>query len=283
MSVETEKVYTSIQEIDADLEKEFVVSAAADAEDSDQEEDTKEVNEVEGEETTAEVESEQEVNKLEEKADTTEPIKETKPNKDEQKDYNFAKLRSEKEAAEKQLLEQAALMKKLAEASGYNSVEEYKQVLENRLIEEEAKKQGVSPKMYKELSEAKSKVQKLEAEKLELDNRIKLEAFSKEIANVVGAYGLSEDTGDEIVKRFAELGYTLETLLSVPHPEILIKGVIADKLNEKSTKEQANKAKAENVDTKTIPSAKVEVKSIEQLIDDEMRTYAKSRGIKYVE
>lgn len=283
MSVDTEKVYTSIQEIDADLEKEFVVSAAADAEDSNQEEDTKEVNEVESEETAAEVESEQEVNELEEKADTTEPIKETKPSKDEQKDYNFAKLRSEKEAAEKQLLEQAALMKKLAEASGYNSVEEYKQVLENRLIEEEAKKQGVSPKMYKELSEAKSKVQKLEAEKLELDNRIKLEAFSKEIANVVGAYGLSEDTGDEIVKRFAELGYTLETLLSVPHPEILIKGVIADKLNEKSTKEQANKAKAENVDTKTIPSAKVEVKSIEQLIDDEMRTYAKSRGIKYVE
>lgn len=283
MSVETEKVYTSIQEIDADLEKEFVVSAAADAEDSNQEEDTKEVNEVESEETAAEVESEQEVNELEEKADTTEPIKETKPSKDEQKDYNFAKLRSEKEAAEKQLLEQAALMKKLAEASGYNSVEEYKQVLENRLIEEEAKKQGVSPKMYKELSEAKSKVQKLEAEKLELDNRIKLEAFSKEIANVVGSYGLSEDTGDEIVKRFAELGYTLETLLSVPHPEILIKGVIADKLNEKSTKEQANKAKAENVDTKTIPSAKVEVKSIEQLIDDEMRTYAKSRGIKYVE
>lgn len=268
---EQEKLFTSIEEIDAELAKEFAEAEEKEDKASEQAPEAVEVKEIEPEPV--------------EETEVVEPVEEKKPekpSKEAQKDYNFAKLRSEKEEAEKKLVAQQELMKKLAEASGYDNVEEYRDMLETRLVEEEAKKKGVSPEVYRELSEAKSKVQLLEKERKELDTQVKLEAFSKQIAKVIQDYDLEESVGDEIVKSFADLGYTLDTLLSVPHPEVLIKGVLSDKLLSSKAKEEKKKERIDSVDTKTIPNEDIPVKGIEELIEEEMVEYAKSRGLKYI-
>lgn len=273
---ENEKMFMSIEEIDAELEKEFAQAPAGTAQKEGTDGQPPKVEEPKAPIMPTEP-------KPTEPTDPQKPeeTKPAKPTKDDQRDYNFAKLRSEKEEAEKKLNAQLDLMKKLAEASGYDSVDEYRTMLENRLIEEEAKKQGVTPELYKELSETKSKVQKLEQERKELDNQIKLETFSKEIAKVLQTYGLEDSVGDEIVKSFAEMGYTLETLLSVPHPEVLIKGVLSDKMLSRKAKEDKRQDRLDSVDTRTVPNADIPVKGIDELIEEEMVAYAKSRGLKY--
>lgn len=202
-----------------------------------------------------------------------------KPDKAKQQEYAFARLREEKAAAEKKAVEQEAFMKKLASASGYeDDVDSYKKDLEKRLIEEEAKRTGVTPDFYRELSDAKSKLAGYEQERSKTERASKSQRFLNTISEVLSSYDVDvEETSQELFDSLEKAGYTIDALLSIPQPEFIIRGALYDKLNKSSLKEGKIKSK---VDTKKIGSSSGAVKTIDELLDEEMAEYAKSRGIK---
>jgi hypothetical protein len=260
--------FASIEEIDAALEKEF----ASTVEESDADDGL--ANQESDEDELADDEI------LDDEEEDEEPEEPKKGKKESQQEYAFAKLREEKLLAERKASEEAAFMKKLAKASGYgDDVEGYRQDLEKRLIDEEAKQHGVTPEVYKELADAKAKLEKFEKEKVETDRMSRSQKFLNTINDVLADYDVdAKEMSKELFASLEKAGYSIETLLSIPQPEFLIKGALYEKLSVASLKEGKIR---DSVETKRIKNSKAPVKTMDEMIDEEMVAYAKARGLKY--
>lgn len=259
--------FSSIEEIDAALDEEFSLS----------EDDELELDELEDED-----ESDDDEEDMDEKVeDDEEIIKKEKPNKQNQQEYAFAKLREEKLQAENKAKQEAEFMRKLAKASGYGEdVESYRKDLESRLVEEEARQHGITPEVYQELADAKAKLEKYEKEKVETERTTKSQKFLNTINQVLEQYDVdSKAMSKELFQSLEDAGYSIETLLSIPQPEFLIRGVLYEKLSKATLKDNSIK---NSVETKKLKSSAKDVKSVDELIEEEMVAYAKSRGLKYV-
>lgn len=261
-----DKKYTSVAEIDADLEDEF-----AEVDDDETEED------VEEEEDELLDDDDSAFEEEEETEETTTP---KKPSKEEQRAYSFVQLRKEKEAAEVALLAEQEFYRKLAKASGYgDDVAQYRKDLENRLISEEAKSQGLPPETYKELEDAKQKLKKFETEREESERSMRSQKFIKTVDKVLKSYDIDpKETSKILFDNLQKAGYTLDTLLTIPEPEFLIRGALYDHLAKANVKEE----RIGGLDTKRIKSASGKTKTIDDMVDEEVAAYAKSKGMKYV-
>lgn len=261
-----EKKYASVEEIDADLEDEFAESEDDEVEEEEVEEEEDEL--LDDDDSAFEEEDEE---------DETKP---KKPSKEEQRAYSFTQLRKEKEAAEAAVRAEQEFYKKLAKASGYgDDVAQYRKDLENRLISEEAKSQGLPPETYKELEEAKEKLRKFETEKAETERSMRSQKFIKTVDKVLKSYDIDpKETSKILFDNLQKAGYTLDTLLTIPEPEFLIRGALYDHLAKAEAKEQ----KIGGLDTKRIKSSSGKAKTIDDLVDEEVAAYAKSKGLKYV-
>ena len=69
----------------------------------------------------------------------------------------------------------------------------------------------------------------------------KANAFKIAVDKAVADYNLGEDGRNEIFNKLEEAGFSVDTLLSIPNPEILIKGVLSDKIAEFSKQKQIDK------------------------------------------
>lgn len=276
MSKEEEKVFTSIAEIDAALEEEFNKTVVEPV--------------VKTEEIPLDPTKPTEVIPPVDPAKPAEPAvvvppapvvtEPAKPAKPDQQEYKFSQMRKEKDDALKALSEKESLLSRLAAVSGFDSVEEYQKSLETRIIEEEAKKTGLPPETYRELDTTKKQLKELQDRNQILEQQGKIANFSSEIAKVVNEYGFDQTIGDTVIKRFTELGYTLETLLAVPHPDVLIRGVLISEIQEKSKAIIDNTARIAAVDTNSIVTATPTPVTIDDILDAEMEAYARSRNIK---
>jgi len=270
-----EKTYASVAEIDAALEAEFAKVNEMEVEDDEEEEfDDEEEEEFEGFGDDEEEETEDDEEEEEEKPTAK------KPSKAEKEEFTFAQLRQQAKLAEQKAAEEQAFMRKLAKASGYgDDVAKYRKDLEARLIEQEASQHGVTPEVYKELSEAKAKLQSFQQEREEEQRIAKSQAFLKTINKVLKEYDVDQKAmSKELFDTLEKSGYTIDALLSVPNPEFLIRGALYDKLSKAQVKQSRIR---DGLDTRKIKSSSGGVKTMEEMIEQEMVEYAKARGLKY--
>jgi hypothetical protein len=245
-----EKIYKSVAEIDADLEKLFAEAT------KEAEEEVEEPAESEGETSDEPTVQETNDDKPEPKdADTTddEPeVAETtpatkpivaEPQKESKQDYAFKQLREEAATSKKQLQEYEDKMKDLnalAQAQGFNTYDDFVKAWKDRQLEDQAKKQNTDPRVLKELNETKSRLTQIEKEKIEADKQVKLNKINTTIDKFAIRYGLNDENVKNIINKMGEDNLTLESLLITPSETLdkMLTGYAQDIIIERKVQEK---------------------------------------------
>lgn len=163
---------------------------------------------------------------------------------DSKKDYAFAKIRQENstlKAKAKDAEANETFLKQLAANYGYNNVEDFVKAYNDARVIQEAKDKGYDPVLYKESQDNKRRIEQLEKELANRDMESKALNIRNVIEKAVSDYKLGDNGRNEIFTRLEEAGYTVESLLSSPNPEIVVKGVLSDKIAEISKQKQVEK------------------------------------------
>jgi hypothetical protein len=287
-----EKIYKSVAEIDADLEKLFAEAT------KEAEEEVEEPAETESETSDELTVQETKDDKPEPKdADTTddEPeVAETKPatkpivaepQKESKQDYAFKQLREEAATSKKQLQEYEDKMKDLnalAQAQGFNTYDDFVKAWKDRQLEDQAKKQNTDPRVLKELNETKSRLTQIEKEKIEADKQVKLNKINTTIDKFAIRYGLNDENVKNIINKMGEDNLTLESLLITPSETLdkMLTGYAQDIIIERKVQEKLaaleknGTTPAPEKHKNTVSSKKPDPFSKEAL-NDEMDTFKK--------
>ena len=204
----------------------------------------------------------------------------SKPSNDDKKDYSFAQLRkenSEFKAKNKELSANDEFLRAIAAQYGYDDVEDFKKVYEDARIQKEAKEKGYDPVLYKQLQDSNRRIQQLEKESQESKLMEKASNFKSSMEKVISDYNLGESARDEIFSKLEESGYTVDTLLGLPNPEVVIKGVLSDKIAEFARQKEISKL--ETLDSRTDEKhdgvASGKSLSLDDIIKAEMEDYRK--------
>ena len=159
-----------------------------------------------------------------------EPKVKPKRTKEEKADYKFAQLRKEAHDYKKALEDREEIMNALMKEAGISDYESFKQAIKENLSEKEMKQKGYTKEQYSELEQLRQEKARLERE---LNERSSVEVRSKAqtFNSLVATYSDKANmTPKEVYDILAEAGYSVETLLAQPNPELLIKGALADRL-----------------------------------------------------
>lgn len=233
----------SVEDIDAMLDNEFKITEEQPSENTeetdgnveDQESETDENQETETDEETKDDENNS--NENQEKSDS-------KPNADDKKEFAFSKMRKENSDLRNQLNEKNAeteFLNKLAAQYGYTDVKKFQADYEKARVQQEAKDKGLDPVLYSQLQESNKRIAELEKKQSETELMNKAANFKNAVDKAVADYNLGEDGRNEIFNKLEEAGFSVDTLLTIPNPEILIKGVLSDKIAEFSRQKQIDK------------------------------------------
>lgn len=267
----------SVEDIDAMLDNEFKINyeeASENIEETDgnvedQELDTDENQESETDEEQKDDESSS--NENQESADS-------KPSADDKKEFAFSKMRKENSDLKNQLNEKNAeseFLSKLAAQYGYTDVKKFQADYEKARVQQEAKDKGLDPVLYAQLQESNKRIAELEKKQNETELMNKANNFKIAVDKAVADYNLGEDGRNEIFNKLEEAGFSVDTLLSIPNPEILIKGILSDKIAEVSRQKQIDKLeKLDNLsDDKHNGMETSENLSLDDIIAKEMKQY----------
>lgn len=204
----------------------------------------------------------------------------SKPSNEDKKDYSFAQLRkenSEFKAKNKELSANDEFLRAIAAQYGYDDVEDFKKVYEDARIQKEAKEKGYDPVLYKQLQDSNRRIQQLEKESQESKLMEKASNFKNSMEKVISDYNLGESARDEIFSKLEESGYTVDTLLGLPNPEVVIKGVLSDKIAEFARQKEISKLETLDslTDEKHDGVASGKTLSLDDIIKAEMEDYRK--------
>ncbi len=236
----------TVEDIDAMLDSQFNITdeqsddsndniEEADGNVEDQESEIDENQETENDEETKDDENNS--NENQEKSDS-------KPNADDKKEFAFSKMRKENSDLRNQLNEKNAeteFLNKLAAQYGYTDVKKFQADYEKARVQQEAKDKGLDPVLYSQLQESNRRIAELERKQSETELMNKAANFKNAVDKAVADYNLGEDGRNEIFNKLEEAGFSVDTLLTIPNPEILIKGVLSDKIAEFSKQKQIDK------------------------------------------
>lgn len=278
--------FNSVEDIDKMLDQEFGVSNDADVDDTIvDEENTEEESVVDDtnidntDETDAE-ESQQgsdigikDQNNEESAEDNTE-----KHSSDSKKDFAFAQMRKEISDLKSQLKnseENDSLLKDIAMQYGYDNLNEFAKAVEDAKVKKEAQAKGVDYDLYRKLHDSNKRIQELEKEN---QNRKLMESAQKlksSIDKAVADYELGDNGSNEIFDALEKSGYDVATLLSLPNHDLIIKGVLSDKIAELSKQKQIQKqTKLDNIaDGKHDNGAVEKSFNIDDFIDEDLKSY----------
>ena len=204
----------------------------------------------------------------------------SKPSNDDKKDYSFAQLRkenSEFKAKNKELSANDEFLRAIAAQYGYDKVDDFKKAYEDARIQKEAQEKGYDPVLYKQLQDSNRRIEQLEKQNQESKLMEKASNFKSSMEKVINDFNLGESARDEIFSKLEESGYTVDTLLSLPNPEVVIKGVLSDKIAEFARQKEISKL--ETLDSLTdekhdgVSSGKS--LSLDDIIKAEMEDYRK--------
>lgn len=202
-----------------------------------------------------------------------------KHSKDDKKEFAFSKIRKENsdlKALNKTLTTRDEALKKIASNYGYDDVDKFLEAYENARVIQEAKDKGYDPVLYKQLQETNKRLEQLEKERQESNLMSRANAFKNAVDKAISDYNLDEEEGrNEIFRRLEEYGYTVDSILSLPNPDILIKGVLSDKIAEISKQKQIEKM--EDLDSlsdeKHDDNSTTKTMSLDDLIAQDMKEY----------
>lgn len=269
---------TSVDDIDTLLDNEFNIKEGDEiiSEDVEVSQDVDDVNQ---EDTVEDVEGSNN-NDTTNQNDNVEQNS-TTPDKltgEDKKEFAFAKVRKENSDLRneiKGLQEYENFLKELASNYGYEDIDEFAKVYKEARITQEAKEKGYDPVLYKQLQDSNRRIEQLEKENREAKLNEKAVGFRNAVDKAINDYNLGEDGKKEIFDRLEEAGFTVDELLSLSNPEIVIKGVLADKIAESSKQNQIKKF--ENLDNladvKHDGTPSTGGISLDDIIREEMKAY----------
>ena len=202
----------------------------------------------------------------------------SKPSADDKKEFAFSKIRKENSDLKNQLNqknEESEFLSRMAAQYGYTDVKKFQADYEKARIEQEAKNKGLDPVLYAQLQESNRRIAELEQKQKETELVNKAANFKSAVDKAVADYNLGEDGRNEIFNKLEEAGFSVDTLLEIPNPEILIKGILSDKIAEMSKQTQIDKMeKLDSLsDDKHTGSASNDSLSLDELIAKEMKQY----------
>lgn len=266
----------TVEDIDALLDNEFKLNE--ESENIDNEETDGNIDNEESE--IDENQEEEIIDSDDEEESDEEAVKETdsKPTANDKKEFAFSKMRKENSDLKNQLTqknEESEFLTKLAAEYGYTNVKQFQEAYETARIKKEAEKKGLDPVLYAQLQESNKRIAELESKQKEVELMNKAANFKIAVDKAVTDYNLGEDGRNEIFNKLEEAGFSVESLLEIPNPEILIKGILSDKIAELSKQRQIDKMeKLDNLsDDKHNGTASEDGISLDDLIKEEMNQY----------
>lgn len=264
-----ENVFESIEDIDASLDKEF--GEVANEPDETNEEPVVEDTTVEEGASNDEAQNEQ-------SGETTvEPPQTDDEEKVDKKEYAFANLRSENSNLKKERDDYKAdsdYLKELAASYGYDDVQKFQDAIREARYQKEAQDRGYDPALYKKTMEQERRIAQLEKERdQELQNR-KLERFQNALDNAVKEYNID---AQEIFNKLENSGLSVETVLNVDNPKILLDGLLIDEIrnNAKQTQIQDLQNLKSLAEDKNEQASTAQTVTIDSLLKDDIARYKK--------
>ena len=198
-----------------------------------------------------------------------------KVSKADQKEFNFAAMRKENSAlkAEKaRLAQEEAFLKEMAAEYGYPDVAKFKEDYRTARLVKEAKEKGVDPVLYKENADQARRIEALEKKDKEREFEARASNFKNAVETAINSYDLGETGRELIFQRLEEAGFTVETILSLPNPKLVLDGILVDKIQEKVRQDHLNKSKKidDVADVKHNSSGKSDKLSLDDLIKSDI-------------
>lgn len=233
----------SVEDIDAMLDNEFKITEEQPSENTEETDGNVEDQESETDENQ-ETETDEEQKDDESSSNENQESADSKPSADDKKEFAFSKMRKENSDLRNQLNEKNAeseFLSKLAAQYGYTDVKKFQADYEKARVQQEAKDKGLDPVLYSQLQESNKRIAELEKKQSETELMNKAANFKNAVDKAVADYNLGEDGRNEIFNKLEEAGFSVDTLLTIPNPEILIKGVLSDKIAEFSRQKQIDK------------------------------------------
>lgn len=268
-----EDVFMDIDALDAALDKEFGELANNQVEDEEQE-----INNEEVDNTNLEEEDTQETvdNSTENTAVPAE--KSSEDDKASKKEYAFANLRAENGNLKKErdaYKSDSDFLKSLAQSYGYDDTAKFQEALKQSRYQKEAESKGYDYELYKRTMEQEERIAQLERERAAEQNERKIERFKTALDTAVVKYGVSEN---DIFSRLEDAGISVEEILSISNPNLLIKGVLSDKIQEVAKQSQINEIQNMKglVEDKNEGNAQVNTVTIESLLKSDLAEYKKN-------
>jgi hypothetical protein len=244
--------FNSVSDIDAALDQEFGITDDVDLDTQDDESSqdvdlSDETSTIDEEDNDTEDESSHENVEGPENGTTDQNNEEglnKKPDNEAKKGYAFAQLRKQNEDLRHQLDENnknTDILKAIAKEYGYDDVNSFYKDYEDARLAKEAKEKGIDADMYKQLHDSNKRIAELEEAERKRSLITAAEKFKTAVDKAVVDYNLGEDGSNEIFDKLEEAGYDVTTILKLPNPDIVIKGVLADKIVKISEQKQIEK------------------------------------------
>lgn len=271
----------SVEDIDALLDKEFNLTesnAADDIEETDGNVDDEDLNNDDNQDLDNDTSTENDDDENNSNEENEDNVTDNKPSVEDKKEFAFSKIRKENSDLKNQLNqrnEESEFLSKLAAEYGYTDVKQFKEAYEKARYEKEAKDKGLDPVLYAQLQESNKRIAELENKQREAELVNKASNFKNAVDKAVSDYNLGEDGRTEIFNKLEEAGFSVENLLEIPNPEILIKGILSDKIAEISKQKQIDKLeKLDNLsDNKHNGASMDNSVSLDDIIAQEMKQY----------
>lgn len=273
-----ENVFESIDAIDAALDEQFgkdeieennnVVDTENNSENSDVVEDAM------AEEGASDEEPE---TKEPEQVDNNNAQTNDEGNKSSKKDYAFANLRSENTNLKKERDSYKAdsdYLKELAASYGYDDTAKFQEAIKQARYQKEAQEKGYDPVLYKKAMEQEARIRQLEKEREQEIQDRKIERFQNALDNAVKEYNID---AQEIFSKLENSGLSVETVLNVDNPKILLDGLLIDEIKNNAKQAQINDLQnLKNLaEDKNETNGQVNKLTVDDLLKDEMARYKK--------
>ena len=120
----------------------------------------------------------------------------------------------------------------------FPDAESYKNQLRKAMDASNAKKQGISPEIYHKLQEQEAQINRLNAQNDMQIKQAKVNRFQKALDGVVKEYNFNQEDIDGMFDNLQKAGYTVDTLLQQPNPDLIIRGAFMSKINERTIQNQ---------------------------------------------
>ena len=271
----------TVDDIDAMLDSQFNLTdeqSSENVEETDGNEDSQDLEDDENQNSSEDENIENDDDNKSSNEDEGNASDDNKPSADDKKDFAFGKLRKENSDLKNQLNEknqESEFLNKLAANYGYTDVKKFQADYEKARVQQEAKDKGLDPVLYSQLQESNKRIAELENKQKEAELVEKANNFRNAVDKAVVDYKLGEDGRNEIFNKLEEAGFSVDTLLTIPNPEILIKGVLSDKIAELSKQTQIDKLETlDNLsDDKHNGNVSNDSVSLDDIIAKEMKQY----------